>query len=145
MDSTLEDIFKKILSEKCILFLGAGASKSSGGLLGNELAERLSRKFIKDYAGPNDLTDICDLIMNQPGVDRIELNKEVHTLFTELKLSPGYKLIPTFEWLAIYTTNYDKLIELSYETAKAKQKPLTIELAHKLKNNSNNRKDMLLV
>lgn len=40
-----ESLVSKILSNKCILFLGAGATKETGGLLGYELGAYIYKKL----------------------------------------------------------------------------------------------------
>lgn len=109
-----ESLIAKILSGKCILFLGAGATKGSGGALGNELG-----KYIYDELGDigisykENLARYTQLLVNSGYRDSIE--EIVRKRFAFLKPNDKFCRLSTIPWKAIYTTNYDDLIEKAYK------------------------------
>lgn len=108
-----ESLISKILTKKCILFLGAGATKNSGGVLGNELG-----KYIYDEIGDigidykDNLARYTQALVNAGYRDSIEMI--VRKRFSSLHPNDKFKSIASIPWKAIYTTNYDDLIEKSY-------------------------------
>ena len=106
-------LITKILQKKCILFLGAGATKESGGALGNELG-----KYIYNQIGDigvdykENLGRYTQLLVNKGYRDEIE--RLVRKRFSSLKPSPSFCNIAHIPWKAIYTTNYDDLVEKAY-------------------------------
>lgn len=108
-----ESLMNKILCGKCVLFLGAGATKSSGGVLGNELG-----KYINDEIGDigidykDNLARYTQMLVNAGYRDEIE--RIVRKRFAALKPNEKFSLISDIPWKAIYTTNYDDLVEKAY-------------------------------
>lgn len=106
-------LITKILQKKCILFLGAGATKESGGALGNELG-----KYIYNQIGDigvdykENLGRYTQLLVNKGYRDEIE--RLVRKRFSSLKPSPSFCNLAHIPWKAIYTTNYDDLVEKAY-------------------------------
>lgn len=112
-----EDLRYKILSKKVILFLGAGATVESGGTLGCDLA-----KYIYDEIGEtgvllnNNLARYTQALVSKGY--RQDIEKIVRKKFGSLKPSEQFANIANIPWKAIYTTNYDDLIEKSYDLQK---------------------------
>lgn len=112
---------KLISSGECILFLGAGASLSSLDNQGNscpstaELTRKIALEFLGEDAAnrETDLKSVAFYAENQKS--RRDLNKFIINLLSDLEPSIGLKLIPRFKWKAIYTTNYDTLVEKAYD------------------------------
>lgn len=106
-------LITRILQKKCILFLGAGATKESGGALGNELG-----KYIYNQIGDigidykENLGRYTQSLVNKGYRDEIE--RLVRKRFSSLKPSPSFCNIAHIPWKAIYTTNYDDLVEKAY-------------------------------
>mgnify|MGYP000888388545 CR=1 FL=1 len=108
-----DNLISKILTKKCILFLGAGATKTSGGVLGNELGDYIYREIGDigiDYK--DNLARYTQALVNSGYRDSIE--KIVRKRFSQLQPNDKFKNIASIPWKAIYTTNYDDLIEKSY-------------------------------
>lgn len=108
-----ESLMNRILSGKCVLFLGAGATKESGGALGKELG-----KYIYDEIGDigvdykENLARYTQMLVNSGYRDEIE--RIIRKRFTDLRPNEKFSLISEIPWKAIYTTNYDDLIEKAY-------------------------------
>lgn len=103
----------RILQKKCILFLGAGATKESGRALGSELG-----KYIYNQLGDigidykENLGKYTQLLVNEGY--RNEIEYLVRNRFSSLQPSSRFSNIANIPWKAIYTTNYDDLVEKSY-------------------------------
>ena len=108
-----DSLITRILQKKCILFLGAGATKESGGALGSELG-----KYIYNQIGDigidfkENLGKYTQLLVNAGYRDEIE--RLVRKRFSSLQPSSSFCNIAHIPWKAIYTTNYDDLVEKAY-------------------------------
>lgn len=109
-----ESLFAKILGGKCILFLGAGATLSSGGTLGSGLGKSIFRS-IGDTGVPyqENLAKYTQLLVNKGY--RKEMEKCIRDRFKNLKPTNEFAHIAQVPWKAIYTTNYDDLVEQSFK------------------------------
>jgi hypothetical protein len=122
---------------ECTLFLGAGASSPTGMPSGEKLRDLITDAFL---AGKEEserpvslgrdwglsLASAVSLAGAQPGIDRSVIEKFVLDRLSgassknegdsvSYSPSPAHLKIPWFRWRAIVTTNYDRLIEMSYE------------------------------
>ena len=106
-------LLSQIKNRRCILFLGAGATKSSGGVLGNELGKHIYDS-IGDIGIPykDNLARYTQTLVNKGHRDDIE--KIVRERFIHLEPNESFSKITSVPWKAIYTTNYDDLVEKSY-------------------------------
>ena len=127
----------RILQKKCILFLGAGATKESGRALGSELG-----KYIYNQLGDigidykENLGKYTQLLVNEGY--RNEIEYLVRNRFSSLQPSSRFSNIANIPWKAIYTTNYDDLVEKSY----SRQRFYNITI-NDLRNNKKNNEKMI--
>jgi hypothetical protein len=105
---------------KTVLFLGAGSSISSGAPSGTELAATLSQKLAARIVS-DDLTEAATILQQKVG--RQQVVEHVRERLMPLKPRGGLLVLPEFEWSALFTTNYDQLIEKAYRQLK---KPLAV-------------------
>ncbi|NVM98523.1 SIR2 family protein [Arthrobacter sp. SDTb3-6] len=109
----IQELAAAIQPSRTTLLFGAGASMTSGApsgaALANVLANRLGR------AQGDDLAEIAQIFENKRG--RAELIKIVRESLAGLKPTAGLLTLPNFNWLSIYSTNFDTLIEDSYRAA----------------------------
>lgn len=110
------DLVDKIISGQCVLFLGAGATRDAGGPTGGELATSLADHFQKTDIPNSDLRYFADVLTGLPDVDREAVDGKIVELLKRLDPCDGHRVVPTFPWKAIFTTNYDRLVEIAYET-----------------------------
>lgn len=115
----------------CVLFIGAGVGKhlvSSTGAAptAKKLAYELAEEFDID-TNENDLAKVAQVV-------ELRTNRETLYRFISKRLS-GLEPDSTFQWLfsrrwrAIFTTNYDRSIERSYELlANPPQTPVSLSL-----------------
>jgi hypothetical protein len=106
-----------IRSRTATLILGAGASFTSGAPLGAGLVARLREKFpLADIDPQMSFLDAGTNISNTPPYGRKEIIDFLREEFEILQPASEYKQLPRWNWRAIFTTNYDDLIEKSYKT-----------------------------
>ena len=105
-----DDIKKAILHGKIILFLGAGASRSSRSFNGEDLpdSKQLAKRLLKEANIPD---EDDDLPVAYPAACRKSGTEKVHAIlsniFVNCKPSKEYKIIAKVAWRKIYTTNID--------------------------------------
>ncbi|MFQ5977728.1 MAG: SIR2 family protein [Candidatus Heimdallarchaeota archaeon] len=109
----LQELAQKIKEGKGFLFLGAGASIPSGAPNSRQLVERLKEEFPRAQQS-DDLNTLCDNIQYTEGYGWEALYKFVRSLLIDLKPSPAHEIMTHYDWAAIFTTNYDDLIEKAY-------------------------------
>ena len=107
----LDEIISYLKHGNVVLFLGAGASKSVGAPLSRELEEKLKVRFPNATAS-SDFFSICQEVIDE--YDRAELEDFIKKELEVLQPGDHYSLLVKYEWSAIFTTNYDDLIERAY-------------------------------
>lgn len=124
---------KALEGGECVLFLGAGigahALDKTGKAApnGEELAKRLAQQFGIDADGMYDLSKIAEIVELREG--RKELETFLRDQLTDLEPDDTLKWLATLKWRAIFTTNYDYVIERAYElTAHPPQKPVSFSI-----------------
>lgn len=112
-------ILTNVREGKAVLFLGAGASrdtKDSKGKRppsGSELAKLLAGRFLGGKFENYPLQQVADYAISESSLP--EVQEYIKELFQDLCPSAGHTLVATFSWAGIVTTNFDLLIEKSYE------------------------------
>lgn len=110
----LKELARTIRPEHTVLLLGAGASIPSGAPTGIGLARYLASK-LNPNPDSDDLSEVCGIFENRSG--RTELAKTVRDRLSGLKPTGGLLALPAYKWRAIYSTNFDRLVEESYRAA----------------------------
>jgi hypothetical protein len=117
---------------ECTLFLGAGASSPAGAPSGEALRDLITEKFLGDTGRKRkskslapfakdwglNLASAVSLASARPGMSRGSIVNFVRDSLSSAMPSPAHLKIPWFRWRAIITTNYDRLIEMSYANEK---------------------------
>ncbi|MFZ3156050.1 MAG: SIR2 family protein [Smithella sp.] len=117
---------------RVILFMGAGASfgathpenlKIPNAL---ELSDLIAKKFLgTDYLG-KPLTYVTELAASE--TDLFTVQEFIARIFQDYQPAEFHKLIPTFVWSSIATTNYDLIVERAYDAVKTRlQKPVVFK------------------
>ena len=110
----IEELAAVLQPDRTTLLFGAGASIPSGAPSGAALARKLASLLEPEPDG-NDLAEIAQIVENR--LDRKTLIDTVRGMFAGKTPTRGLLALPQFNWFALYTTNYDDLIEQSYLTA----------------------------
>ena len=114
-----EALVADIRAGNAVLFLGAGASigaESVDGrrpLSGLELRDALVQRFLGGKFANDDLVWVSELAIAETNLGTVQ--NYVAELFADLNPAEFHKLLPTFKWRGFATTNYDRLVERTYE------------------------------
>lgn len=106
-------------SEQCVLFVGSGIGYYARDAKGNcgpdaaTLAGDLAKHFGEDVEGSSDLSKVAELVELKHG--RTELETFVKSKLTGLEPDDTLRWLFSQRWQAIFTTNYDGVIERAYE------------------------------
>lgn len=118
-------LIEEIKRGKVVLLFGAGAlygaTFPNGGkpLLGNDLRNAICDHFFSGKYKESSLQFVAEMACNTSSL--FELQKFVSDQFDGIQPADFHKKIPLFNWRALFSTNYDLLIEDSYRLA---SKPL---------------------
>jgi len=115
MDLQVERLFKKARSGKAVLFLGAGASVGAGLPSGIELARRVSREFGTGIDS-DDFIEVCTHVLNTAGINRADVEDFLRTQL-DGQPSEAHNSLPLNRWRAIFTVNFDDLVETAYRNS----------------------------
>jgi tetratricopeptide (TPR) repeat protein len=110
----LDEILQKVQQGDVVSFLGAGASHAAGGPTGKKLTEMLKERFPKIDQSLNNFIDVCQDVIDTPPYNRNELEDFIRSKLEPLQPTDAHKAMTKFNWAAIFTTNFDDLIELAY-------------------------------
>jgi len=115
-------LIQQIQGGSCVLFLGAGASISSGGPTAEQLADELAQHFFDDKSKRFTLGQVCEYV--ESNVGREDLEDYLASRLGSLSPQGALLDIPKYQWHTIFTVNFDTLLEKAYEaTAGSVQKP----------------------
>ncbi|RYX87153.1 SIR2 family protein [bacterium] len=124
-------LIDQIRNKSVVLFLGSGFAYNSlhpqnkKAPLGAELATQIARKFLgDDYIG-QPLTYISDLAISASNL--FDVQSFIYEIFEPFSPNEKQKEFASFSWKAIFTTNYDLILEKAYNNnTKAAQELSTI-------------------
>src|SRR5260370_24727340 len=111
MPITTLELARLIAPARCNVLLGAGASIPSGGMSGRQLAKRLAHDLTESASG--NLDEVTSILCMKHG--RAAVIAALRRSLNSLLPTGGLLALPTFPWVAIYTTNYDRVVELAYQ------------------------------
>lgn len=113
-------LIEAVKAQRCVLFLGAGASKEAKNAAGykppdaNQLRDILADRFFKKSMPNRDVMAVAEMAIANSG-SAAQVYDEVRKAFTGFAPQSAHQLIPTFSWRAIATTNYDTIVEETYK------------------------------
>lgn len=111
-------LVEAIRGGRVVLFLGAGASveaKCDDGKhppSAEELAEDLSKHFLGQDLSEVGLAQVAEMASRVAGQSVVF--EHIRSILHVFRPGAAHKLIPTFRWHTIATTNYDTLVEDAY-------------------------------
>lgn len=109
-----ERLYNSIVTGNCVLFVGAGASIEAGAPSAQRISQELAEKYLKGQHTEESLPRVASYIEKMPGLGRRVVAEHLLNRLTDLEPSEAHLRLPMFDWAAIYTTNYDTLIEQAY-------------------------------
>lgn len=115
-----DNLIHEIKRGQVVLFLGAGASmgsKTKSGAKKMYSADALRDELCDRFLGGKDkhlpLASVSELSISES--DKVSVQQFVKELFIDFRPCEFHKKLPKYRWSTIFTTNYDRLIELSYD------------------------------
>lgn len=112
----LQDIAGKIRTGKAVLFIGAGCSIAAGAPSTKKLVNEIKNNFDRIDQSLNRFEDVCHEVIESRHYGRPALEEFIRKQLSNLQLSKAHLVLPSYDWAAIYTANFDDLIELAYRT-----------------------------
>jgi tetratricopeptide (TPR) repeat protein len=109
----------KLRQGRVILFLGAGASIGAEHPTGKTIptSEKLSTLLANEFLGPEfaerSLSQVAELSISE--ADLFTVQSFISSVFEPFQPADFHRLIPKFRWKAIATTNFDLIVETSYD------------------------------
>ncbi|WP_407558117.1 P-loop NTPase [Vibrio parahaemolyticus] len=113
-----QTLIERIKEGKVILFLGSGAlygatlPKAKSIPLGNDLRDLICDRFLDGEFKSESLAHVSDLAESTHSL--FDLQDYIKEYFSGLVPAEFHSVICDFNWRAIFTTNYDHLIETVY-------------------------------
>jgi cold shock CspA family protein len=114
-------LIEQIRNGRAVLLLGAGATVGAHHPIGkkipigNGLRDLLGKKFLSSFSDSDTLTWIAEL--SQSTTDLFTVQDYIAEELQEFIPDSFHKLIPTFMWRGIASTNYDTVVEQAYTGA----------------------------
>ena len=133
---TTSEIISKIFDGTCMLFLGSGfsfgATNSNPKNSQFKGAGTLANMLLDDAGYPsrtNDLRKASSAYLRRKTPEELIalLTQEFHAT----SISESHDYIGSHNWFRIYTTNYDNIMELSYNKASKRLMPITLSSPHR--------------
>ena len=109
---SLDELTRRITPSSCVLFLGAGASIPAGGPTASELAEDLCGRLKTSVPHGVNLGEAAQVLELKVG--RKRLMEAVVAALGSLRPDTSHEVVASHKWRAIFTTNFDTIIEQAY-------------------------------
>lgn len=120
----IDDLIRRIHDGRVALFIGAGATCAAGGPDSAKLVEEIKANFPRIEQSLTGFLDVCQDVQDTPPYNKSELEEFIINRFAALKPINAHFTMAKYNWVTIFTTNYDDLIEIAYRESKKKLKPL---------------------
>lgn len=113
--SEFDEVAQKIKDRECVLFLGAGCSLDSSTPSGKTLYKVIVKQFVGKSGFATDLTKAFDIACGRDETNRPDVEAFLWDIFRTRKPNKGHEIMRQFRWPAIFTTNYDTLVEDAFK------------------------------
>lgn len=112
----IKKVAKKILENKCDLFIGSGISSASGMPSWKNLLEDLAKEIKLEINDEDDLKLIAQYIINANSGNNNKIrNKLKECIKNDFPINDNHRAIQNLNIKTIWTTNYDNLLEKTFE------------------------------
>jgi hypothetical protein len=139
-----EDIVQKVRDGRVTLFLGAGASCAAGGPSGGDLTRLIKRRFPNSSQSLKDFIEVCQDVIDTPPYNRNELEEFIREKLISLQPSNSHLLMTKYDWSAIFTTNFDDLVEVAYRISQHRLKHCQVIFSERFQVNPSDRSKICL-
>ena len=116
IDHYWQDIWQVISEGRAALFLGNGASCAAGIPSTPTLINMIKDRFPRMDQHLSDFMDVCQDVIDAPPYDRTQLDDFLKQKLTAVQPCPGHRTLADCVWAAMFTTNFDDLVEVAYRT-----------------------------
>jgi hypothetical protein len=99
---------------RAVLFLGAGATMEGKGPSGRELTQLVQKDFPDVDYPSSEFLDVCQEIVDTPPYDLEQLRNRVREHLQGVSVSNAHYRIVRLPWVAIFSTNYDDVVERAF-------------------------------
>lgn len=124
-------LIESIKKKNIVLFLGSGFAfnavhpENKKAPFGNELSNLISEEFLGGKFKDNSLVFVAELAISE--TDLFTVQSYIADILDKFTPNPSHVLYSSFPWKAIFTTNYDLILERAYQKNKnAVQKLSTV-------------------
>lgn len=126
-------LIEQIRHGRVVLFFGSGAlygAELPGKdiPLGNDLRDILVDQYLNESFSGSDLAHVAAMAISQSSL--FDVQDFIRDYISGLLPAEFHKLIPLFKWRALFTTNYDLLIETSYLQVDERVQELSVILSN---------------
>jgi hypothetical protein len=115
-------LLEKIKEGNVALFIGAGSSIPAGLPSGYTLTAAIKQRFSGINEELTDFMDVCQDVEETPPYDSNQLHDFIKQKLDLFQITPAHKTLTKFPWSAIFTTNFDHVIETAYNTTQERYK-----------------------
>lgn len=121
-------LVESVKSGTVVLVMGAGASVGARTPEGEyaptapELARRLAERFLGGQHDNDPLPVVAELAISETDLQTVQ--EFIAEIFDQLEPTAFHRLIPSFRWAALATTNFDRIIEKTYQEFRDPQQEL---------------------
>jgi hypothetical protein len=122
LEKQLLPIIEKIKTGNVALFIGAGCSISAGLPDSKNLIKSLKQFFSEANQELENFMDLCEDIEETPPYDSVQLHNFIKEKLDLFEVKESHKILTKYPWSAIFTTNFDNVIETAYNTSKERYK-----------------------
>lgn len=112
-------LVENIKAKNVVLFLGSGFAYNAvhpeghKPPLGNDLAKMISKEFLNDGFSSDPLTFVSEMAISEHSLFKVQ--SFIASIFDKFSPNESHILYTTFAWKAIFTTNYDLIVERAYQ------------------------------
>jgi len=113
-------LLDQVREGKVVVLLGAGASMGATNSRGDQpptgkqLSQLLAEKFLGGHHRDDSLPIVAELAISESDLPTVQ--NYIKQIFDDFAPAPFHKLLPTFKWTALATTNFDLVVERAYES-----------------------------
>lgn len=115
-------LIERVKAGRVVLFLGSGAlfgatlPDGKAIPLGNDLRDILNKRFLNGEFPQESLAVVSEMAISAYSL--AEIQTFIAEYFSGIIPATFHLDLPKYKWASIFTTNYDRLIETSYEKSK---------------------------
>ncbi|MCL2798310.1 MAG: SIR2 family protein, partial [Firmicutes bacterium] len=116
IENFIDEYAKKIIEGKASVFIGSGISRGAGLLGWQHLLEGFAKEIGLDVKKETDLISLAQYYVNNKAT-RDKLSEKIREFFTDTTKSPteNHHVLAALPITNYWTTNYDKLLERTFD------------------------------